>query len=177
MRATFSVRTSSGVIREPDPLCGRDDLLLAFGATGVPLVTGMVLGVVSGYSGGKIDTLIMRVVDVVFAFPFIVLVLTVIAILGSGLLNMLFAIWLVAWVPYTRLVRGEVLVAKNQEYVFAARSLGFSRPRVMMVHLLPNVAPPAFVYGAINAVSILSLGAALGFLGWACSLRQPSGAT
>jgi len=94
---------------------GRIDLLIAFGATTVCLVFGSLVGLVSGYFGGRIDAVFMRVVDVVFAFPFIVLVLTIIAILGPGLRNLFFAIWLVSWVPYARIVRGEILVAKRQE--------------------------------------------------------------
>ena len=107
----------------------------------------------------------MRIVDIVFAFPFIVLVLTIIAILGPGLRNMFISIWLVGWVPYARIVRGEVLVAKRQEYVLAARALGFKTPRIMFGHLLPNVLAPAIVFSMLDAVNNVGLGAALGFLG------------
>ena len=144
---------------------GRIDLLIAFGATSVCLVFGSLVGLVSGHFGGRIDAVFMRVVDVVFAFPFIVLVLTIIAILGPGLRNVFFAIWLVSWVPYARIVRGEVLVAKRHEYVLAARALGFRNPRIMFGHLLPNVLTPAIVYSMLDAVNNVGLGAALGFLG------------
>lgn len=144
---------------------GRIDLLIAFGATSVCLVFGSLFGLVSGYFGGRVDALLMRIVDVVFAFPFIVLVLTIIAILGPGLRNMFFAIWLVSWVPYARIVRGEVLVAKRQEYVMAAKALGFSNRRIMIGHLLPNIVTPAIVYSMLDAVNNVGLGAALGFLG------------
>jgi len=106
---------------------GRIDLLIAFGATSVCLVCGSMVGLVSGYLGGRVDAVLMRVVDIVFAFPFIVLVLTIIAILGPGLRNMFISIWLVSWVPYARIVRGEVLVLRLFEGLgnqAIARSLG-----------------------------------------------------
>jgi peptide/nickel transport system permease protein len=144
---------------------GRTDLLIAFGATSVTLVTGTTIGLVSGFFGGKIDALMMRIVDLFFAFPFIVLVLTIIAILGPGLLNMFIAIWLVSWIPYARIVRGEVLVAKRQEYILAARALGYNRARIMLGHILPNVLGAAIVFSMLDAVGNVGLGAALGYLG------------
>jgi peptide/nickel transport system permease protein len=144
---------------------GRIDLIIAFGATSVTLTVGSLIGLVSGFFGGRIDAIIMRLVDIVFAFPFIVLVLTIIAILGPGLMNMFFAIWLVSWIPYARLVRGEVLVAKRQEYVLAARALGYRKVRIMLGHILPNVMTPAIIYSMLDAVNNVGLGAALGYLG------------
>jgi peptide/nickel transport system permease protein len=144
---------------------GRIDLLIAFAATTVCLVLGSMVGLMSGFFGGRIDAVLMRIVDIVFAFPFIVLVLTIIAILGPGLRNMFIAIWLVGWVPYARIVRGEVLVAKRHEYVLSARALGFKTPRIMFGHLLPNVLAPAIVFSMLDAVNYVGLGAALGFLG------------
>jgi peptide/nickel transport system permease protein len=143
----------------------RIDALIAFGATAFCLVSGSMVGLISGFFGGKVDAILMRIVDVVFAFPFIVLVLTIIAILGPGLRNMFISIWLVGWVPYARIVRGVVLVAKRHEYVLAARALGFKNPRVMFGHLLPNVLAPAIVFSMLDAVNNVGLGAALGFLG------------
>jgi peptide/nickel transport system permease protein len=144
---------------------GRTDLLIAFGATSVTLLSGTVIGLISGFSGGKVDAVMMRVVDLFFAFPFIVLVLTIIAILGPGLLNMFIAIWLVSWIPYARIVRGEVLVTKRQEYVLAARALGYGRLRIMLGHILPNVVGIAIVFSMLDAVGNVGLGAALGYLG------------
>jgi peptide/nickel transport system permease protein len=144
---------------------GRIDLLIAFGATSVTLTGGSLIGLVSGFFGGKVDAVIMRIVDIVFAFPFIVLVLTIIAILGPGLFNMFLAIWLVSWIPYARIVRGEVLVAKRQEYILAARALGYRRLRIMLGHILPNVMTPAIIFSMLDAVGNVGLGAALGYLG------------
>jgi peptide/nickel transport system permease protein len=144
---------------------GRVDLLIAFAATCVTMTFGSLYGLVSGFSGRRVDAVLMRIVDVVFAFPLIVLVLAVIAILGSGLLNMLIAMWAVTWVPYARIVRGEVLVLKQRDYTVAARALGYGNARIMFRHVLPNAAAPALVYGMVDAVNNVSIGAALGFLG------------
>jgi peptide/nickel transport system permease protein len=144
---------------------GRVDLLIAFAATTVTLTFGSFYGLVSGFSGRRVDAVMMRIVDVVFAFPLIVLVLAVIAILGGGLLNMLIAMWAVTWVPYARIVRGEVLVLKQRDYTTAARALGYGSSRIMFRHVLPNAAAPALVYAMVDAVNNVSIGAALGFLG------------
>jgi peptide/nickel transport system permease protein len=143
----------------------RVDLLIAFGVTLVTFTFGTFVGLVAGTLGGAVDSILMRIVDVFFAFPLVVLVLAIVAILGSGLLYMMIAMWLVTWVSYTRIVRGQVLVVKQHDYVTAARALGFSRWRTMTRHILPNAVAPAIVYGMIDAVNNVSIGAALGFLG------------
>jgi peptide/nickel transport system permease protein len=152
---------------------GRVDLLIAFGATGVTFACGTIIGLISGFYGGRVDAVIMRIVDIVFAFPFIVLVLTIIAILGPGLLNMFLAIWLVSWIPYSRIIRGEVLVAKRQEYVLAARALGYRRTRIMLGHILPNVITSAIIFSMLDAVGNVGLGAALGYLGLGVQVPTP----
>jgi peptide/nickel transport system permease protein len=143
----------------------RIDLLIAFGVTLVTFTFGTFVGLVAGTVGGVVDAVLMRIVDVFFAFPLVVLVLAIVAILGSGLLYMMIAMWLVTWVSYARIVRGQVLLVKRQDYVTAARALGFSRWRTMTRHILPNAIAPAIVYGMIDAVNNVSIGAALGFLG------------
>jgi peptide/nickel transport system permease protein len=144
---------------------GRIDITIAFGATGVTVLVGALIGLISGYYGGWFDIVLMRVVDIFFAFPFIVLVLAIIAVLGPGLLNMFIAIWLVSWISYARIVRGEVLVAKRLEYVLAARALGYGDLRIMLGHILPNVITPAIIFSMLDAVGNVGLGAALGYLG------------
>jgi peptide/nickel transport system permease protein len=144
---------------------GRIDLLIAFAATTVTMTFGSLYGLVAGFSGRRVDAVLMRIVDIVFAFPLIVLVLAIIAILGGGLLNMLIAMWAVTWVPYARIVRGEVLVLKQRDYTLAARALGYGNARIMFRHVLPNAAAPALVYAMVDAVNNVSIGAALGFLG------------
>jgi peptide/nickel transport system permease protein len=141
------------------------NLLIGIVPTAITFVVGIVVGSIAGYYGGKIDTVVMRVVDVVVAFPFIVLVIGIVAMLGPGLRNLFVGIALVGWISYARLVRGEILIAKNQEYVLAAKTLGNGPTRIIGRHILPNVIAPAVVFAMSDAVLNILLGAALSFLG------------
>src|SRR6266699_4957097 len=100
---------------------GRIDLAIAFGATSVTLVGGTIIGLVAGYLGGRWDSVLMRIVDLFFAFPFLVLVIAIIAMLGPSIFNMFVAIWITSWVAYARIMRAQTVVAKRQQYVLAAR--------------------------------------------------------
>ena len=133
--------------------------------TYVPLVLGVVLGLVAGYRGGWLETVVMRAVDVVVAFPFIVLVIAVIAIVGPGLLGVYIGITVVGWALYARLTRAEVLVLKEQQFVLAAKSLGYSNTRIMFRHLLPNVIRPNLVFSTLDIVLNILVLASLSFLG------------
>ncbi|MDQ2831379.1 MAG: ABC transporter permease [Chloroflexota bacterium] len=144
---------------------GRVDLLIGFGGTGVTILVGTLVGLIAGYFGGRLDAVLMRIVDVFFAFPFLVLVLAIIAMLGPSLFNLFIAIWAVGWVSYARIIRGETLVAKQQEYVLAARALGYNPVRIMVRHILPNVFSAALIFSMVDAVGNILLGAALGYLG------------
>jgi len=144
---------------------GRIDLAIAFGATSVTLVGGTIIGLVAGYFGGKIDNVLMRIVDLFFAFPFLVLIIAIIAMLGPSLLNIFLAIWITSWVAYARIMRAQVIVAKKQQYVLAARALGYSRTRVMLRHILPNTASAVIIFSMVDAIGNIALAAALGFLG------------
>jgi len=130
-----------------------------------PFIIGLTLGMLAGYYGGWIDTIVMRLVDVVQAFPFLILVIAIVAVRGPGLQNMFIAVALVAWIIYARLVRGEILVEKNKEYVQAARALGSSDWRIMRRHLLPNVITTSVVYAMADIALYILLAAALSFLG------------
>jgi len=143
----------------------RIDLLIGFVGVLVPLVVGTAVGLVSGYRGGWLDAVVGRVIDVITAFPFLVLVIAIVAMLGPGLRNFFVAVSLVSWVSYARIVRGQVLSAKQLDFVVAARSLGFSAPRIALRHLLPNVIAPAIVFGASDFVLDIVAGASLGFFG------------
>lgn len=143
----------------------RLDLLIGLFPTAITFVVGVFLGAIAGYYGGKIDTILMRVVDVAVAFPFFVLLIAIIAMLGPGLRNMFVAIALVGWISYARIVRGEVLVARSAEYVLAAKTLGFGDARIIFGHVLPNVITPAIVFFMADAVLNILLGSALSFLG------------
>ena len=123
---------------------------------------GTVLGTLAGYFGGWVDTVIMRLVDIVVAFPFYVLVIALVFVLGPGERSIYIAITAVGWVSYARIIRGEILVAKRQDYVTAARSGGLSNLRIMSRHLLPNVITQAFIYAMSDIVqdilAIVTLG-------------------
>jgi peptide/nickel transport system permease protein len=139
----------------------------------VPLIIGTVIGSLSGYYGGWIDTLFMRIIEIQVAFPFYVLLIAIIAVLGPGLLNMYYALILVGWVAFARLIRGEVLVSKNLEYTVAARTLGCTDRRIIMRHLLPNVIGPAVIFSMSVVVFNILAGAALGFLGLGVQAPNP----
>ena len=152
---------------------GRIDLLIAFGATSVTLVVGTAIGLFSGFVGGWVDSTIMRIVDLFFAFPFIVLVIAIVAMLGPSILNMFIAIWLTSWITYARITRGHTLGAKQQEYVLAAKALGFRSRRVMLRHIMPNVLSFVVIFAMVDAVGNVLLGAALGFLGLGAQPPSP----
>jgi peptide/nickel transport system permease protein len=139
----------------------RIDLQVGLISVLAPFLLGAVLGCLTGYYGGALDSIVMRVVDVVQAFPFLILVIAIVAVLGPGLRNMYIAVALVAWVSYARLLRGEVLVVKHREYVEAARAMGMPDARVIARHILPNVISPALVYIILYIV----LAASLSYLG------------
>lgn len=143
----------------------RVDIWMGFMGVIPPLVIGVTIGLLSGYIGGLFDTVMMRIVDITVAFPFFVLVLAIVGILGPGLSNYFIALALVAWVAYARLVRAEVLVIKNAEYVLAARTLGYTPPVIMLRHVLPNAISAVVVYSMTDVVLVILAGASLGFLG------------
>lgn len=143
----------------------RIDLQIGLIGVAIPLVCGTAIGLLSGFYGGWIDTIIGRIIDVVAAFPFLVLVIAIVAMLGPGLVSFYIAVSLVSWVAYARIIRGEVLSVKGREYVLAARMLGYSDARIMFRHLLPNVVPAVFVFAMSDIVLDILTGASLGFFG------------
>lgn len=151
----------------------RLDLMIGVGAMIVPMIIGTVIGLVSGYYGGKLDSLLMRILDVFMAFPYYVLAISIVAILGAGTKNLFIAMWLVGWKEYTRLIRSEVLVVKNMEYVQAAKSLGYSDGKILLRHILPNVVSSSIVYGASDVVMCMLAGASMSFLGLGVQLPTP----
>jgi peptide/nickel transport system permease protein len=129
------------------------------------LTIGSLVGGLAGYYGSLADTAVMRLVDIVVAFPFFVLVIAIIAVLGPGLFNLYIAVGLVGWVSYARVVRAEMMVAKQMDYTRAARVLGFSDARILIRHLLPNVIVQALIYSTSDFILGILLGSSLGFLG------------
>ena len=148
---------------------------LSMGLIGVtaPFLIGTTIGLIAGYLGGLVDTLLMRLLDLALAFPFFVLVLAIVGILGPGLTNYYIALAIVAWVPYARLVRAEVLVLKRTEFVEAAQVLGFSRTHIMVRHVLPNAISPAVVFLMTDIVLTILLGSALSFFGMGAQPPTP----
>lgn len=144
---------------------GRVDLQVGFLAVLTPFVTGTLLGCVAGYYGRWIDGVVMSAVDVVMAFPFYVLIIALVFVLGTGTRGIYVAVALVGWVSYARLIRGEVIIAKGQEYVLAVRTAGFSNARILFRHILPNVITQAIVYAMSDIVVIIVGIVTLSYLG------------
>lgn len=144
---------------------GRIDLVFGIIATYTSLAIGLTVGALSGYFGGLIDTIIMRIVDLVISFPFIILILTIAAIVGPGLTGAYIGVIAVSWALYARLTRGEMLAIRRREFILNAETLGYSTPRVVFVHAMPNLLRANLVFSMSDIVlNILTL-AALSYLG------------
>lgn len=139
----------------------------------ISVAIGTFIGLISGYCGGKLDAVIMRVVDVFLAFPTIVLALAVSAFLGSGPVNLIIAISFIQWTRYARMARGEVILLKNAEYIEAARSIGNNRLQVIFKYLLPNVASKILIMMSLDIGSIILYCASLSFLGLGAQPPSP----
>ena len=139
----------------------------------LPFLIGSTIGLVSGYFGGWIDTLIMRLVDVLWAFPFYVLVISIVGALGPSTTNIYIAFSLVVWISFARIVRGEVLLARRLEYTQAVSVLGYSHLRIMLRHVLPNVITPAIVFMMADVVLTILGVTSLGFLGFGIQPPTP----
>jgi peptide/nickel transport system permease protein len=150
----------------------RTDLQIGLIMTYIPLLTGVLLGAVAGYFGGWVDTVIMRLVDVVIAFPFLVLVIAILAVVGPGLKGMYIAVISVGWSMYARLTRAEMLVLREQQFMLAAEALGFSRKRIIFRHAVPNLLRPNIVFSMADFVLNILLAASLSFLG--LGVRPPT---
>lgn len=138
------------------------------------LVVGSLIGATAGLSGDRVDNLIMRSVDIVLAFPGILLAIALAAILGPGPIDLAIALTAMGWTGYARIVRGEVLTLREREYVLAAESLGAGRRRLLMRHLLPGVAGPLAVQATFGIGGIIGAEAALSFLGLGAMPPTPS---
>jgi len=140
---------------------------LKMGILGVlfPFIIGTTLGAIAGYAGRWIDAALMRLVDVVIAFPFLVLLMAIITILGSGLTSFYVGLALVGWVSYARLVRAQVLVLKTSDFVVAARSLGFGTFRILFRHIVPNCIAGSIVFSMSDVVLTILAGSAISYLG------------
>ena len=143
----------------------RIDLEVGFLAVLFPFIVGTAIGCLAGYFGGLTDNIVMRAVDVILAFPFFVLVIAIVFVIGPGTKSIYIAMTVTDWVSYTWIIRGEILAAKRHEYILAARALGYSRRRIIGRHLLPNVITQAIVYSMSDIVFTILTIVTLGYLG------------
>jgi peptide/nickel transport system permease protein len=153
----------------------RTSFVVSFSAVGIAFVMGTALGLVAGYFGGKIDSVISRICDVMLSFPSFLIALLFLGILKqSGAIPVIVAIAAIFWVRYARLIRGMVLSEKEKEYVEAARSLGAGHITILFLHLFPNSVSPLFVIGAVDLAMVIVLEATLSFLGVGIPLTTPT---
>ena len=135
---------------------------------------GLSIGLAAAYYGGRVDAVIMRIVDLQLSFPAILLALIVLAVLGKGVDKIIIALVAFQWAYYARTVRGSALVERNKEYIEAATCLALSHTRIVFRHLLPNVMPPLIVVGTVQVAHAIALEATLSFLGVGLPITEPS---
>jgi peptide/nickel transport system permease protein len=152
----------------------RVSLRVGFSVVILASLIGVTLGAISGYFGGFIDVLVMRLCDILLAFPGILLAIALVAVLGPSLNNVILALATIGWVSYARLVRGQVLKVREMEYVTAAKALGAKSPRVIIRHVLPNVINPVIVMATLGLAGAILAEAALSFLGLGVQPPTPS---
>jgi peptide/nickel transport system permease protein len=143
-------------------------------ATALALAIGVALGITAAYFGGRIDTVIMRIVDLQLSFPAILIALILLSLLGKGVDKVIIALVTVQWAYYARTIRGGALVERQREYIDAARNLALPAHRIIFKHLLPNCLPPLVVVATIQVAHAISLEATLSFLGVGVPITEPS---
>jgi peptide/nickel transport system permease protein len=147
-------------------------MIVAVLATGIAVTIGVSVGAGAGYFGGRIDAVLSRIVDALMAFPTLVLLITLVAVVGPSLVNMILVIGTTVWASYARVVRAEVLSLREQEFILAARATGATDRRIIWRHLVPNVVGPVIVLATLGVGGIIILEAALSFLG--LGVRPPT---
>jgi peptide/nickel transport system permease protein len=155
----------------------RISLMVGVVVVGVSSTIGIILGSIAGYFGGRVDEAISRVIDILLAFPGLLLAIALVAVLGPSLRNVLLALSLIGWVGYARLVRGQVLRAREFEFVQAARALGASTPRILARHVIPTTLPAVTVQATLGMGGAILAEAALSFLGLGVQPPTPSWGT
>ncbi|MFN2238686.1 MAG: nickel transporter permease [Thermoanaerobaculia bacterium] len=152
----------------------RVSLRVGFSVVIITAIVGIILGSIAGYFGGFMDTAIMRISDMLLAFPGILLAIALVAVLGPSLNNVVLALSVIGWVSYARLTRGQVLKVREMEFVTAAEALGARAPRVILRHLLPNVISPVIVQATLGLAGAILAEASLSFLGLGVQPPTPS---
>ena len=155
----------------------RISLLVGITVVGISTIVGVLLGALAGYFGGWIDDVISRGIDVLLAFPGILLAIALVAVLGPSLTNVVLALSVIGWVGYARLVRGQVLRAREFEFVQAARALGASTARILVRHIIPTTLPAVMVQATLGMAGAILAEAALSFLGLGVQPPAPSWGT
>jgi peptide/nickel transport system permease protein len=155
----------------------RISLMVGIVVVSISSVVGIVLGSIAGYFGGRIDETISRIVDILLAFPGLLLAIALVAVLGPSLTNVVFALSIIGWVGYARLVRGQVLKARELEFVQAARALGATTPRILARHVIPTTLPAVTVQATLGMGGAILAEAALSFLGLGVQPPTPSWGT
>ncbi|MDE3156119.1 MAG: ABC transporter permease [Acidobacteriota bacterium] len=155
----------------------RISFLVGVVVVSVSSVVGSVLGALAGYFGGWFDELVSRLIDILLAFPGLLLAIALVAVLGPSLMHVLFALSIIGWVGYARLVRGQVLRAREIEFVQAARALGAGTPRILFRHVLPTALPAVVVQATLGMAGAIISEAALSFLGLGVQPPTPSWGT
>ena len=143
----------------------RISILVGIVSVGIGGTMGILLGTIAGYYGGRVDDVIMRLADIQLGFPFILLAIMVLVVLGSGVLNLVLVLGIGQWVTYARIARGEAIAVREKEYILAARSMGASNTRIIFRGVLPNILAPLIVIGSFNVASVILAEASLSFLG------------
>ena len=143
----------------------RISIVVSVSAVALSAVLGTLIGLLSGFYGGKVDNIFMRIADVQLAFPFILLAIAIIAVLGPDLQNIIITMAITGWVIYARVVRAEVLSLREKEFITSVKALGGSNGRIIFRHLLPNVVPPIIVIVTLEMARMIIMEAALSFLG------------
>jgi oligopeptide transport system permease protein len=144
---------------------GRVSLAVGLCATAVALLIGVIYGTISGYIGGKTDILMMRIVDIIYALPFTVFVILLMVFFGRRFVLLFVAIGAVQWLTMARIVRGQVMSLRRQEFIEAAEALGLSKARIIFRHIIPNTLGPVIIYVTLTVPSVMLLEAFLSFLG------------
>jgi peptide/nickel transport system permease protein len=152
----------------------RISLAIGLVVVGIAGSIGILLGLVSGYYGGWIDLVLMRIVDILLAFPGLLLAIALVAVLGPSLSNVVIALTALGWVPFARLVRGQVIAVRERNYVLAAKTSGQSDVRVMLIHILPNIISVVIVQATFNLAGVIIAESSLSFLGLGAPPGTPS---
>ncbi len=152
----------------------RISLLIAMTSTVISLSIGIVYGAISGFFGNRIDAIMMRIIDMLLAFPGLLLAIYIAAILSPKTINVVFALCATGWVGYARVVRAQVLSIKNYDYVIAATSLGAKTHRIILIHIIPNILGPIIIQASFGLASLILAEAALNFLGLGVPPGTPS---